>query len=217
MGTIKWFYKINILFDNKEDLCKLRLKGNCLNQVHNIHWRGKKKPLHIGYRMVKYLVLYSKLEGRKCRAEGAQLQRRTEGAAAQVTGWLRSNLGDLSPAWSPRGGPSGDAGVRGRGPAPAPGRGPQGWVTTSEDAHPPRLSFLTSRAGQSRLTYVFVCDDLAKFVSTVLHRNAEPLIRATVLLSYQAEAHNALDILVLWAFRSGLSDGWTWQLLPRCV
>ena len=76
--------------------------------------------------MVKYLVLYSKLEGRKCRAEGAQLQRRTEGAAAQVTGWLRSNLGDLSPAWSPRRGPRGDAGVRGRGPAPASWERPAG-------------------------------------------------------------------------------------------
>ena len=101
---------MDILFDNKEDLCKLRLKGNCLNQVHNIHWRGKKNPLHIGYRMVKYLVLYSKLEGRKCGAEGAQLQRRTEAAAAQEP---HSNLRDLSPAWSPRRGPRRDERVRG--------------------------------------------------------------------------------------------------------
>ena len=76
--------------------------------------------------MVKYLVLYSKLEGRKCGAEGAQLQRRNERAAAQVTGWLHSNLGDLSPAWSPRRGPSGDEGVRGWGPAPASQEGPAG-------------------------------------------------------------------------------------------
>lgn len=74
---------MDILFDNKDALCKLRLQGNCLNQVHNIHWRKKKtKPLHTGYRTVEYLVLPSKLEGRKCGAEGAQLQRRTAAARA---------------------------------------------------------------------------------------------------------------------------------------
>ena len=86
MGAVKLFYKINILFDNKESLCKLRLKRNCLNQVHNILWRKKTKtkPLYIGYKTVRYLVLSSKLEGRKCGAEGARLQ---------VPSWLHSDLG----------------------------------------------------------------------------------------------------------------------------
>lgn len=125
MGTVKWVYKIDILFDNKDALCKLRLQGNCLNQVHNIHWREKKKkkPLHIGYRTVKYLVLSSKLEGIKCGAKGAQLQRRTEAAAAQEP---HSNLRDLSPAWSPSRGPKRDERVRGWGPAPASRERPPG-------------------------------------------------------------------------------------------
>ena len=118
MGTVKLFYKINILFDNKESLCKLRLKRNCFNQVHNIHWRKKKKkPLHIGYKMVKYLVLSSKLEGRKFGAEGAQLQ---------VPSWLHSDLGRPFSSLEPKERTQEDKSERRRASSCTPGEAPRG-------------------------------------------------------------------------------------------
>lgn len=132
MGTVKWVYKMDILFDNKGCSLQTELQGNCLNQVHNIHWRKKKtKPLHTGYRTVEYLVLPSKLEGRENAGWGAQLQRRTASGSSPEP---HSNLRDLSPAWSPRRGPRRDR-VRGWGPAPAAGEAPRA------EWWPARISF----------------------------------------------------------------------------
>lgn len=171
MGTVKWVYKMEVLFFliTRAALCKLRLQGNCLNQMHNIHWRKKNKNLYIQDRTVEYLVLpWSWKE------ENAELKEpsfREEPAAAARSPILTS-------------GTFLQLGAQGE---------------DQEGRKSERLRASSCIPGGPRAG------------------DREDSQSASGLFIISGWLHMMFWISWQYGIQNGLSDGWTWQFLPRCV